>query len=125
MSRSPSVPLPRSWSKVVRRSVLQALSVASAALTRAWSRSASRPSSRAQENAEAERLRTEVALLTEELELKDARFGRLAAHKRPHYGPVQRLRILELRALRGWSVMQTAERFLVTEETIEIGRAHV
>ena len=118
MSRSPSVPLPRSWSKVVRRSVLQALSVASAALTRAWSRSASRPSSRAQENAEAERLRTEVALLTEELELKDARFGRLAAHKRPHYGPVQRLRILELRALRGWSVMQTAERFLVTEETI-------
>ncbi len=28
------------------------------------------------------------------------------------------MRILELRAIRGWSVHQTAARFLVTEETI-------
>jgi transposase InsO family protein len=56
--------------------------------------------------------------LTEELELKDERWARQPAHRRPHYDPVQRMRILELRALRGWSVQQTAERFLVTEDTI-------
>ena len=59
-----------------------------------------------------------LALVAEELELKNARWARVPAHRRPHYSPVQRMRILELRAARGWSTRQTAERFLVTEETI-------
>jgi len=115
MSTSASLLLPRTWSKVAHRSVLHALSVAATAMTRAWSRAAS---SRRGQQTESERLRTEIALLIEELDLKDARWRRVPAQRRPHYGPVQRMRILELRALRGWSTQETAERFLVTEETI-------
>ena len=68
--------------------------------------------------AEADRLRIEIALLEEELEIKDARWARAPARRRPHYGPVQRLRMLKLRTARGWSTAQSARRFLVTEDTI-------
>jgi DNA-binding transcriptional regulator YiaG len=96
----------------VHRSILHAISMAATALTQAWSRGVRHSP------AEMERLRTEVGLLREELDLKDARFARVPARRRPHYGPVQRMRILELRAARGWSARQVAERFLVSEETI-------
>ncbi|MHC4082768.1 MAG: helix-turn-helix domain-containing protein, partial [Planctomycetota bacterium] len=65
-----------------------------------------------------DRLRTEIALLSEELAIKDARWSRVPARRRPHYHPIQRLRVLKLRAARGWSVAQTGQRFLVTEETV-------
>jgi len=111
-----TLPLPKAWRRVTRVGVLHAISVASMAMTSAWSK-ASR-STRQQALAEADRLRREVALLTAELELKDARWARLTARRRPFYGPIQRMRILELRAARGWSNKQVADRFMVTEETI-------
>ncbi len=106
-----ALPLPRGWSKIVRTGVLHAVSVAAMALTSAWSR-ASR-SSRHCASAEVDRLRAEVALLTEELDVKDSRWARVPARRRPYYGPVQRMRIQQLRASRGWSTKQTANRFLV------------
>jgi transcriptional regulator with XRE-family HTH domain len=42
----------------------------------------------------------------------------ISPHRRPHYAPIERMAILELRAARGWSAAQTAERFLVTPATI-------
>ncbi len=96
--------------------MLHAISVAAMAMTSAWSR-ASR-SSRQRSLAEVDRLRSENALLTEELELKDTRWARVPARRRPYYEPVQRMRILELRAARGWSTQQTSDRFLVRGETI-------
>jgi transposase InsO family protein len=99
-------------------SALHAISVAATALARAWSRAASSRQALTRRVVELDRLRTEVALLAEELALKDERWERVHPHRRPHYRPVQRLRILELRAARGWSVQQTAERFHVSEETI-------
>jgi hypothetical protein len=68
--------------------------------------------------AEVDRLRTEVAMLLEELDLKDARWARVPARRRPFYGPVPKMRILQLRAGRGWTTRQTADRFLVTEDTV-------
>ncbi len=115
-SNQSALPLPRGWRKVTRAGVLHAISVAAMAMTSAWSR-ASR-SSRQRSLAEVDRLRSENALLTEELDLKDSRWARAPARRRPYYGPVQRMRILELRAARGWSMQQTADRFLVREETI-------
>lgn len=38
--------------------------------------------------------------------------------RRPHYGPVERMRILKLKAARSWSAVQTSERFFVTMVTI-------
>jgi hypothetical protein len=68
--------------------------------------------------AENDQLRQKVALLTEEIRIKDARMKRVDPQKRPHYVPTERMAILELRAARAWSAQQTAEPFLVTATTI-------
>jgi len=60
----------------------------------------------------------ELALLREQLRIKDARMARLPPQRRPHYPAVDRPEILEIRAARGWSAVQTAERFFVTEATV-------
>jgi putative transposase len=39
-------------------------------------------------------------------------------HRRPRYAPTERLAILQYRAARGWSLEQTARRFLVTAATV-------
>jgi putative transposase len=66
---------------------------------------------------ENERLRQELALMREEARIKDARMRRIPTQRRPHYSPIERLAILELRAARGWTLAQTAERLLVTPVT--------
>ena len=43
---------------------------------------------------------------------------RVSALHRPHYQPVERLAILELRSARGWSFTQTAHRMLLTTATV-------
>jgi transposase InsO family protein len=67
---------------------------------------------------ELDRANTEIALLEEELSIKDVRWKRIAPRRRPYYRPVQRMRILKLKAARGWSASQTAGVFGVTQETI-------
>ena len=42
-----------------------------------------------------------MALVREELRIKDARMEQIAPHRRPHYAPIERMAILELRAARG------------------------
>ncbi len=115
-SNQSALPLSRGWRKVTRAGVLHAISVAAMAMTSAWSR-ASR-SSRQRSLAEVDRLLSENALLTKVLDLKYSRWARVPARRGPYYGPVQRMRILALRAARGWSTKQTADRFLVREEAI-------
>src|SRR5436309_12069584 len=68
--------------------------------------------------AEGDRLEHEIQLLREEIRIKDARMEQLEAHRRPHYPPIARLAILELRAARGWTLAQTARIFRVTPLTI-------
>jgi transposase-like protein len=61
---------------------------------------------------------TEGDLLRRELEIFRAQRESLAPHRRPDYAPAQRLAILQLRRLRGWSIKKTAERFVVHCSTI-------
>ena len=68
--------------------------------------------------AESDQLHEECALLREELRLKDIRLAQIAPQRRPHYGPYERMAIVELRPARGWSLKQTANTFLVTPATI-------
>jgi hypothetical protein len=42
----------------------------------------------------------------------------IPAQRRPHYPPVERLAILDLRAARAWSLAETARRLLVTPLTV-------
>ena len=123
MTNAQTIPLPKGWPKVVRSGVLHAVALASTALSVAWGRAASSRSSRQRRGAEVDRLRAEAALLEAallkgELGIKDARWARVPARRRPYYNPIQRMQILQLKAARGWSAVQTAERFLVREETI-------
>jgi len=99
--------LPSLWPRRARSAILHALSLARIALLAATDRVA-----------ESIRLKHEVALLREELRIKDARMERVPPRHRPHYAAVERLAILELRASRGWSAAQAAKRFFVTEATI-------
>ena len=61
---------------------------------------------------------TEVDLLRRELEVFRAQREGLPPHRRPDYPPEQRLAILQLRRLRGWSIGKTAEHFVVHRNTI-------
>ena len=113
-----SVALPIGWPKRVRSAVIHAMSLASATLTATRGWAADHVSSRVRLRSEIERLRQEVSLLQEEIRLKDGRTIRVPGHERPHFQPIERLAILELRAVRGWSVRQTAARFLLSPATV-------
>ncbi len=119
MSASPpSMPLPQAWPESVKSAFICAVALARAAVveTRSWcvnSRIA-----RVRLAADNERLTAEVAMLREELRIKDARLGAIPALRRPHYPPAERLAILALKAARGWNNAQTARAMLVTAATI-------
>jgi hypothetical protein len=66
--------------------------------------------------AERDRLEQELLLEREASRIKDARMGRVPPQRRPHYAPVERMEILQLRAARGWSLQQAADAFFVTPE---------
>ena len=67
---------------------------------------------------ENDRLQQEIALLREEIRIKDTRMMLITPQRRPHYPPTDRMSLLELRAARGWSLQQTADTFQVTAGTI-------
>jgi transposase InsO family protein len=102
-----SHPRPPRWPQRARSAIVHALSLARIALLATTDRVAT-----------SIRLEHELALLREELRIKDARMERVPPRHRPHYPAVERLAILELRAARGWSAAQSATRFFVTEATI-------
>jgi transposase InsO family protein len=98
--------------------VIHVISLAhySSTSTRSWA--ANNWNARIRLKQQNDRLRQEVALLVEEMRIKDARMQCIPAQRRPHYQPIERLAILELRAARGWSLSQTAQRMLVTPATV-------
>ena len=118
MPQPPRIHLPRGWQGCVTSAVLYAIALAhySIVYARAWA--ADSINARVRLAAENDRLHEECALLREELRLKDTRITQITPQRRPHYGPVERMAILELRAARGWSLKQTADTFFVTPATI-------
>ncbi|HEX2870960.1 MAG TPA: DDE-type integrase/transposase/recombinase, partial [Polyangiaceae bacterium] len=112
------VPLPDEWPEQTRSGLLQALGLLRVAVytVRGWAENS--PLAKARLQGEVERLETEVALLQQELRLKNARMARIEAARRPHYTPVERLEILMLGVTRGWSMAELARRFLLTATTI-------
>jgi hypothetical protein len=100
----------------VKSGILYAISLASVVLSHARGRAAGRRRLRAQ----LEEATTEVSLLREELSIKDGRWERSRSRRRPHYTAVQRMRILQLRAARGWTLEKTVRVFLVDLHTLQI-----
>ncbi len=102
----------------MKAAILHVISLAqyATAYTRSWA--ANCQVARVRLRAQNDQLKQLVALLTEELRIKDERMRRIPPHKRPHYLPTERMSILELRAARAWSTQQTADVFHVTPATI-------
>ena len=115
---APPIPLPKGWQGYVKSAVVHVISLAHYAIVYARAWAADSINARVRLAAENDRLHEECALLREELRLKDGRIAQIAPQRRPHYGPHERMAILELRAARGWSLKQTADTFLLTSATI-------
>jgi transposase InsO family protein len=120
-----SVPLPWSWPKHAKSATLHVISLAHFVLTHVRGWAADSPLHRVRLAADRDRLDTEVALLREEIRIKDARMAALAPHRRPHYPPTERMAILQLMAARGWSKAQAGRRFLVSDDTVASWRGRL
>ena len=94
MSRT--IPLPRAWNRRTKAAILQILALSHYAFTVMVARAANERSRRTRFRAEIDRLSHELALLREELRIKNARMTRVPPHRRPHYTPLERMAILEL-----------------------------
>jgi transposase-like protein len=114
----PTIPLPKQWPSQVRSGVLHAISLAHFTLTFTRSWAANSLNARIRLKQDNDRLRQELALLREEMRIKDSRMLRIPAQRRPHYPAAERLAILELRCARGWSRTQTARHLLVITATV-------
>ena len=110
-----SLPLPKDWTANVRHAVLNVIGIVRIAMLagREFLIQEDKP-----HVAQVHRLETEVAMLREELRINGARTRRIDPHQRPQYLPTERMAILELRAMRGWSKAETARRFFVSDDTI-------
>src|SRR5437867_4080416 len=116
--RAAAMALPKGWPRRVRSAVIQTISLAQTSLTHARSVAANSINARIRLKEEIDRLKNEISLLSEESRIKDGRMEQIPPQRRPHYPPVERLAILQFRTARGWSLAQTATRFLVTPLTI-------
>ena len=110
-----SLPLPKGWPQTVRHAVLNVIGVVRVAMLAGREFLIQKGDVL---EAHVHRLETEVALLREELRIIGFRMARITPHRRPQYSPVERMAIMELRAMRGWSKAETARRFFVSDDTI-------
>jgi len=113
MEQIVKIPLPKNWPVHIKSSILHTISLTSTAFTSICGWTAKRADKIARLQAELENAKSEVALLSEEMSTKYARLGRIPSHRRPYYRPFERMRILKVKAARGWSTRQTAEAFLL------------
>ena len=116
--RKKSIALPKQWPLRVKSALLHVISLAQFATAYTHGRAANSINSRLRLKARAQELEQQVSRLEEQIRIKDARIRSIPAQQRPHYSPVDRMAILQLRAACGWSRKQTADTFLVTSATI-------
>ena len=111
------ISVPRHWPDHVKSGVLHAISLANFAIAYARGRT----KTRRRLGAEFEQATSEIAPLREELGIKDDRWQRSHSRRRPHYAPTQRMRILKLRAARGWT-LECSDRLVCPRGRLEIVR---
>jgi hypothetical protein len=98
----PRIPLPKRWQDCVKSAVLHTIALAHYAIVYARAWAADSINARVRLAAENDRLHEACALLHEELRIKDIRITQITPQRRPHYGPYERMAILELRAAGVW-----------------------
>ncbi|MDR1140806.1 MAG: hypothetical protein LBL62_03870, partial [Planctomycetaceae bacterium] len=112
------IPLPKNWTDYMLLAILHIIALVRIIILNAANLPNDKECDGLRLRVENDRLRSEIGLLQREIEIKDARFGRIDPKKRPHYLPSERLAILTIRAMRGLTNEQMAKRFQVTVQTI-------
>ncbi|PHS06129.1 MAG: hypothetical protein COA78_14660 [Blastopirellula sp.] len=110
-----TIPLPKNWSKSVRHSLLNVFGLVRMSMLAGREYLLRKGVT---STAHIQRLETEVTLLREELRILGAQMKRVPSQRRPQYPPVERMAILELRAMRGWNQAETARHFFISDDTI-------
>ena len=111
--------LPKGWQGGFKSAVLDAIALAHYAIVYARAWAADSINARMRPAAENDSLHEELALLREELRIKDTRMTQCPPQRRPHYSAHERMAVLELRVARGcWSVKRTENTFLITPSTV-------
>ena len=93
----PNLFLPDHWSRHVKSALhhvsalLHVISLARLACVHTWAWAAGSLGTRTRLAAQLQQARAENTLLREELRIKDARMAQIAAHRRPHYPPTERM----------------------------------
>ena len=103
----PRIHLPKGWQSCVKSAVLHAIALAHYAIVYARAWAADSINARVRLAAENDRLHEACTLLREEIRIKDTRMAQIAPQRRPHYGPLERMAILELRAAGVWLTFPT------------------
>ena len=109
------LPLPTNWHSCVRHAVLNIIGIVRIAML--VGRESLIKNGDVQE-ARIHQLESEVAMLREELRINGARMQRVPPQRRPQYHSVERMAILQLRAMRGWNKTETARHFFVSDDTV-------
>jgi len=112
--RRRQVELPKPWSRYVKSALLNAIALAS--FTMSYTRG--RATTLQRLRAELDQAKAEVEMLREEMSIKDGRWDRADTRRKPHYLPTERMRILILRAARGWTNDITARKFHIDAQTL-------
>jgi putative transposase len=110
-----SLRLPKNWHSLVRSAVLNVIGIVRIAMLAGREALIKNGDSK---DARIHQLESEVAMLREELRINYARMRRVPPHRRPQYTGMERMAILQLRAMRGWNKSKTSRHFLVSDDTI-------
>lgn len=110
-----SLRLPKGWSTGVRNAVLNVIGIVRIAMLTGREALIQNGDSL---HARIHQLESDLAMTREELRIKDTRMKRIDPHRRPQYTMVERMAILELRAMRGWNKTETGRRFFISDDTI-------
>ncbi len=110
-----SLRLPKGWRSSVRNAVLNVIGVVRIAMLTGREVLIANGDAK---DARIHQLESEVAMLREELRINGARMNCVPSHRRPQYTAIERMAILQLRAMRGWNKAETARHFFVTDDTI-------
>jgi len=110
-----SMRLPKNWHALIRTAVLNVMGIVRIALLTGREALIKYGDSK---DARIHQLESEVAMLREELRITGARMRQVPPNRRPQYTAMERMAILQLRAMRGWSKAEVSRHFLVSDDTI-------
>ena len=116
--RAKDIPLPHRWPHLVRQAMIHAASLAHCDILYAWSKAENASAPTACLKGQIDKLQTELAQSQNQNRILMARFGRISPQRLPNYSPTERMEILAHKSACGWNLQQTAEAFMLSENTI-------